>query len=79
MALYLVNPAVDMSLELYVSDRLEEALTIQYERIKDRNVRDTFVRKLEKQLDRLLAESIDWDIRVHPRFHGHLREGRSRP
>ena len=20
-----------------------------------------------------------WDIRVHPRFHGHLREGRSRP
>ncbi|MBB1059268.1 hypothetical protein H4F98_01635 [Lysobacter spongiae] len=52
-----------MSLELYVSDRLEEALTIQYERIKDRNVRDTFVRKLEKQLDRLLAESIDWDIK----------------
>ena len=35
MALYLVNPAVDMSLEPYVSDRLEEALTIQFERIKD--------------------------------------------
>ena len=42
MALYLVNPAVDMELELYVSDRLEEALTIQFERIKDRRVRNTF-------------------------------------
>lgn len=63
MALYLVNPAVDMQLELYVSDRLEEALTIQYERIKDRRVRDTFVRKLEQSLERLLVESIDWDLK----------------
>lgn len=63
MALYLVNPAVDMSLELFVSDRLEEALTIQYERIKDRRVRDTFVRNLEKSLEKLLVESIDWDLK----------------
>ena len=63
MALYLVNPAVDMSLELYVSDRLESALTIQYERIKDRRVRDTFVRKLEQSLEKLLVESIDWDLK----------------
>lgn len=63
MALYLVNPAVDMSLELYVSNRLEEALTIQYERIKDRRVRDTFIRKLEQSLESLLAESIDWDLK----------------
>ena len=63
MALYLVNPAVEMSLELYVSSRLEEALTIQYERIKDRRVRDTFVRKLEMQLETLLSDSIDWDLK----------------
>lgn len=63
MALYLVNPAVDMSLELYVSDRLEEALTIQFERIKDRRVRDTFIRKLERSLESLLVESIDWDLK----------------
>lgn len=63
MALYLVNPAVDMSLELFVSSRLEEALTIQYERIKDRRVRDTFIRKLESRLESLLAESIDWDLK----------------
>ena len=63
MPLYLVNPAVEMTLELYVSNRLEEALTIQYERIKDRRVRDTFVRRLEKRLECLLVESMDWDLK----------------
>lgn len=64
MALYLVNPSVEMSLELYVSTRLEEALTIQYERIRDRRVRDTFVRKLEQRLESLLADSMDWDLKA---------------
>ncbi len=63
MALYLVNPAVEMTLELYVSPRLEEALTIQYERIKDRKVRDTFVKRLETQVETLLKDSLDWDIK----------------
>ena len=63
MALYLVNPAVEMTLELYVSARLEEALTIQYERIKDRQVRDTFVRRLEGQVETLLKDTIDWDLK----------------
>ena len=63
MALYLVNPAVELTHELYVSNHLEEALTIQYERIKDRRVRDTFVRKLEQRLENLLVDSIDWDLK----------------
>lgn len=63
MALYLVNPAVEMTLELFVSLPLEEALTIQYERIKDRRVRDTFVKRLEKQVETLLKDSLDWDIK----------------
>lgn len=63
MALYLVNPAVEMTLELYVSQALEESLTIQYERIKDRKVRDTFVRRLEKQVETLLRDSLDWDLK----------------
>lgn len=63
MALYLVNPAVEMTLELFVSLRLEEALTIQYERIKDRKVRDTYVKRLEKQVENLLKDSLDWDIK----------------
>lgn len=64
MALYLVNPAVEMSLELYVSTRLEEALSIQYERIKDRRIRETFVRKLERRLESLLVDSMDWDLQA---------------
>lgn len=64
MALHLVNPAVEMSLELYVSPRLEEALTIQFERIKDGRVRDTFVKHLEERLETLLSDSIDWDIKA---------------
>lgn len=63
MALYLVNPAVEMTLELYVSPRLEEALTIQYERIRDRRVRDTFVKRLEGQVETLLKDTIDWDLK----------------
>ena len=64
MVLYLVNPAVEMPLELYVSHQLEEALSIQYERIKDGRVRDTFVKRLEKRLEALLSDSIDWDIKA---------------
>ena len=63
MPLYLVNPAVDMSLELYVSDSLEKAMTVQYERIKDRRARDTFVRHLEQRLETLLCDAIDWDLK----------------
>ncbi|WP_162202477.1 hypothetical protein [Pseudoxanthomonas suwonensis] len=63
MPLYLVNPAVEMTLELHVSLRLEEALSIQYERIKDRRVRDTFVRRLEHQVESLLKDCLDWDLK----------------
>src|SRR3546814_16730689 len=52
-----------MSRELDISQQLEEAITIQYERIRDARVRDTFVKRLETRLERLLAESIDWDLK----------------
>lgn len=63
MPLYLVNPAVEMTLELYVSQALEEALTRQYERIQDRQVRATFEKRLEERLERLLADCLDWDLK----------------
>lgn len=63
MPLYLVNPAVEMTLELYLPQGLEEALTRQYERIQDRQVRATFERRLEARLERLLADCIDWDLK----------------
>src|SRR3546814_8045603 len=63
MALYLVNAAVELCLELYISQQLEEAITIQYERLRDARVRFTCVKRLETRLERLLAESIDWDLK----------------
>lgn len=63
MALYLVNPGVDLTLELYVAPAMEEAVCIQWERAKDKAIRQTFVRKLEKQLERLITECMDWDLK----------------
>lgn len=63
MAFYLVNPGVELTLELYVAPAMEEAVCIQWERIKDRAIRQTFVRKLEKQLEQLVAECMDWDLK----------------
>jgi hypothetical protein len=63
MALYLVNPGVDLTLELYIAPAMEEAVCIQWERVKDKAIRQTFVRKLEKQLERLIVECMDWDLK----------------
>ena len=63
MALYLVNPGVDLTLELYIAPAVEEAICIQWERVKDKAIRQTFVRKLEKQLERLIVECMDWDLK----------------
>ena len=63
MTLYLVNPGVDLSLELYIAPAVEEAICIQWERIKDKAIRQTFVRKLEKQLQQLVVECMDWDLK----------------
>ena len=63
MALYLVNPGVDLTLELYIAPAMEEAICIQWERVEDKTIRQTFVRKLEKQLERLIVECMDWDLK----------------
>ena len=63
MALYLVNPGVDLTLELYIAPAMEEAICIQWERVKDRAIRQTFVRKLEKRLEQLMSECMDWDLK----------------
>lgn len=63
MSLYLVNPGVELTLELHISPVLENAVAAQWERIQDRSVRATFVRRIERQLERLLNESMDWDLK----------------
>lgn len=63
MTVYLVVPGLDLSIELYVSDQVEQALALQWERLKDRTVRDAFCRRMTRQLDSVISESIDWDIK----------------
>jgi hypothetical protein len=63
MSYFLVAPALEMSLELFPSDQLERAMSLQWERLKERDARDAFVRRIEKQLETLLPDAIDWDIK----------------
>lgn len=63
MAYFLVVPALEMSLELFLSDQLERTVALQWERLKDRDSRDAFTRRVERQLETLLPEAIDWDIK----------------
>lgn len=63
MALYLVEPGLDLSIELPVSEPVERALAIQWERLTDAKVREAFCRRMAKQLDNVIPESIDWDIK----------------
>ncbi len=64
VSLFLVAPAIDLSLELPVSEHIEQAFAIQWERLTDRKVRDAFCHRLATQLDTLLPEALDWDIKA---------------
>lgn len=63
MSYFLVAPGLEMSIELFLSDQLERAVALQWERLSDRDARDTFTRRIAKQLETLLPEAIDWDIK----------------
>lgn len=63
MSYFLVAPALDMSFELYLSDQLEKTMALQWERLADRDAREAFTRRIEKQLEAVLPEAIDWDIK----------------
>jgi hypothetical protein len=64
MALYLVDPGQDLYIELFVSESVERALALQWERIKDRTAREAFCRRMASQLESVIPESIDWDIKT---------------
>lgn len=63
MPLLLVHPSVDLTLELYVSPALEEAIALQWERVRKRTVRDTYVKALEYRLESYLKDCLDWDLK----------------
>lgn len=63
VSLYLVDPGLDMSIELFISEPVERALALQWERLKDRSAQDAFCRRMTAQLESVIPESIDWDIK----------------
>lgn len=63
MTLYLVDPSLELSIELNVSEPVERALALQWERLKDQTKRDAFCRRIALQLSSLIPDSIDWDIK----------------
>jgi hypothetical protein len=63
MTIYVVHAGVDLSLELFVSPQLEAAIAVQWERIRDKEVRDTYRKALERRLEDLLKECLDWDLK----------------
>lgn len=63
MTIYVVHAGVDLSIELFVSPQLEAAVAQQWERIRDREVRDTYRRALERRLEDLLKDCLDWDLK----------------
>ena len=38
-------------------------MSLQWERLKDRAAREAFCRRMTEQLDSVIPESIDWDIK----------------
>ena len=63
MSLFLVAPGIDLSIELFVADHIEKALAVQWERLKDKADREAFCRRMTQQLDNVIPEAIDWDIK----------------
>lgn len=63
MSLFLVAPAIELSLELPVTDETARSFVLQFERLEDPKVRDAFCERIALQLERILPEILDWDIK----------------
>ena len=63
MALFLVDPVLEMSIQLTISEPIEQALAIQWQRMEQGNNRDNFCRRIALHLDAIIPEAIDWDIK----------------
>lgn len=63
MSIYLVDLTSDLSIELRVSEAVQRALVVQWERLKDRSVREAFCRRMSANLETVIPDSLDWDIK----------------
>ena len=64
MPLLLVDMDSDLLVEIPVSESLEEALNIQWERLADEAARNAFGARFGPHLALALGESLDWDLRA---------------
>lgn len=63
MSFFLVAPAIDLSLEIPVTDEIALALSTQWERLPDHTAREHFCRRMEAFLEEMLPSVLDWDIK----------------
>lgn len=63
LSFFLVAPAIDLSLEIPVTDDVALALSTQWERLPDHTSREHFCRRMEKFLEEMLPNVLDWDIK----------------
>lgn len=63
MAVYLIAQGFDLSLELDLAPSLALALRLQTERMDLQDARAAFGRRLSEEMNRLLPDLIDWDLK----------------
>ena len=64
MRLSLISDDLELSLEIPLSDLVEEALTIQWRRIEDQqSSKEAFRRRLTTLFESAAVQSLDWDLK----------------
>jgi len=64
MALFLVDPGLDLSFEIFVPPGIESSLRLQWERVRqDSMVRDSFRRRVEDSLASTIGQCLDCNIK----------------
>ena len=64
MTLYLVDPAFELTLEIDLSNELEQTWLNQLERLHNaKDARRLFEKRLARLLSELLPEALDWDLK----------------
>ena len=63
MAFYLISPALEMAIELNLSEEVQSAMALQWTRLQDGKQMDAFARRVTDQLESGLSDALDWDIK----------------
>lgn len=63
MTFYLVAPALEIAVELPLSEEVQAAVALQLARTQDRNQIDAFAQRVAYQLETAIPDALDWDIK----------------